>query len=142
MSFPPQSLEQNGLRNFDVFGNCLAIVFGHFHVQGVIAAAAQAAGDAAGDVVLGAGVVDAGFLVDPETVGLATGPYVGTGEALGALPVKAVPGLWYRASWGDSLHGMTTGEAVQAEDTVLYLGVIRQDGASGFYKVSVSDHAQ
>jgi hypothetical protein len=33
-----------------------------------------------------------GFLVDPDMVPLATGPYVGEGETLGALPVKAVPG--------------------------------------------------
>ncbi len=83
-----------------------------------------------------------GFLVDPDMVFVAAEPDVGEGETLGALPVKAVPGLWYRASWGDSLHGMTTGEAVQADDAELCLGVIRQDGASGFYKVSVSDHAQ
>ena len=83
-----------------------------------------------------------GFLVDPDMVFVAAEPDVGEGETLGALPVKAVPGLWYRASWGDSLHGMTTGEAVQAFSAELYLGVIRQDGASGFYKVSVSDHAQ
>ena len=83
-----------------------------------------------------------GFLVDPDMVFVAAEPDVGEGETLGALPVKAVPGLWYRASWGDSLHGLTTGEAVQADDEELYLGVIRQDGAAGFYKVSVSDHAQ
>ena len=83
-----------------------------------------------------------GFLVDPSMVTVAAEPDVGDGETLGALPVKAVPGLWYRASWGDSLHGMTTGEAVQADGAELYLGVIRQDGASGFYKVSVSDHVQ
>ena len=83
-----------------------------------------------------------GFLVDPSMVTVAAEPDVGDGETLGALPVKAVPGLWYRASWGDSLHGMTTGEAVQADGAELYLGVIRQDGVSGFYKVSVSDHVQ
>ena len=101
------------------------------------------------DVVFDGGVITVSLKkpevdtdVDPDMVFVATEPDVGEDETLGALPVKAVPGLWYRASWGDSLHGMTTGEAVQADDAELYLGVIRQDGASGFYKVSVSDHAQ
>ena len=65
------------------------------------------------------------------------------GEELGALPVKAVKGLSYRASWGDSLGegGMTDGDWVQADDDdgELYLGVVKQKGEKGFYRVSVAD---
>ena len=80
-----------------------------------------------------------GLLVDPSKVTLATSPDLGTGETLGALPVNAVPGLWYQASWGASLESMTDGEKVQATGDTLYLGVVRQNGSSGFYKVSASD---
>ena len=80
-----------------------------------------------------------GFLVDPSKVTVRAAPNVSASETLGALPVKAVEGLWYRASWGASLEAMTTGEKVQATGTELFLGVVRQDGSAGFYKVSVSD---
>ena len=80
-----------------------------------------------------------GFLVDPSKVTVRAAPNVGASETLGALPVKAVEGLWYQASWGASLEAMTTGEKVQATGTELFLGVVRQDGSAGFYKVSVSD---
>ena len=55
-----------------------------------------------------------------------------------ALPVKAVKGLWYQASWGGDLQSPTQGEKVQATGDSLYLGVIKQTGASGFYRLSVS----
>ena len=81
-----------------------------------------------------------GFLVDPDLVTVRAEPDPGVGEELGALPVKAVPGLWYRASWTANLgDGFTDGGWVQATGTELYLGVIKQTGASGFYKVSVSE---
>ena len=82
-----------------------------------------------------------GFLVDPNEVTVVAEPTPDTtqGETLGALPVKAVPGLWYQASWGDSLESMTMGDKVQATVSDLYLGVIKQTGSSGFYKVSVYD---
>ena len=82
-----------------------------------------------------------GFLVDPDkvTVTAAPTPDPALGETLGALPVNAVPGLWYRASWGDSLDNMTEGEWVQATSPALYLGVIKQTGERGFYKLKVSE---
>ena len=48
-------------------------------------------------------------------------------------------GLWYQASWGDGLQNMTQGEKVQATSENLYLGVIKQTGASGFYRLLVSE---
>ena len=84
-----------------------------------------------------------GFLVDPDEVAVdaAPTPDAALGESLGALPVRAVRGLWYRASWGDRLENMTEGEKVQATsyNSYLYLGVIRQIGTGGFYKVTVSE---
>jgi len=52
---------------------------------------------------------------------------------------KAVKGLWYQASWWSDLNNMTQGAKVQATGDELYLGVIKQTGNSGFYKVSVSE---
>ena len=70
---------------------------------------------------------------------LATKPEAKDGESVGALPVKAVKGLWYQASWGDGLQNMTQGDKVQATSEKLYLGVIKQTGASGFYRLLVSE---
>lgn len=56
-----------------------------------------------------------------------------------ALPVKSVRGLYYQASWGSSLEGMTEGQKVQATGSTLNLGVIKQKGSCGFYKLSVSE---
>ena len=80
-----------------------------------------------------------GMLVKVDESELATKPSVKPGESVGALPVKAVKGLWYRASWGGDLNGLTQGEKVQATGDSLYLGVIKQTGASGFYRLSVSE---
>jgi hypothetical protein len=60
-------------------------------------------------------------------------------EEVGALPVAAVPGLYYQAAWGDDIRNLTVGQKVQATADMLYLGVIKQTGASGFYKVIVSE---
>ena len=60
-------------------------------------------------------------------------------DETGALPVKTYPGLWYQASWGDDLGSMTEGDKVQATGGSLYLGVIKQKGDKGFYKLSVSE---
>lgn len=43
------------------------------------------------------------------------------------------------AAWGDDLDSLTAGERVRATGGTLYLGVIRQTGKKGFYKVSVSE---
>ena len=80
-----------------------------------------------------------GLLVKVDENDLATKPTVKSGESVGALPVKAVKGLWYQASWGNGLQSMTQGEKVQAMSERLYLGVIKQTGASGFYRLSVSE---
>lgn len=80
-----------------------------------------------------------GMLVEVDESELATKPEAGEGESVGALPVKAVKGLWYQASWGGGLQGLTQGEKVQATGDSLYLGVIKQTGASGFYRLSVSE---
>ena len=60
-------------------------------------------------------------------------------DETGALPVKTYPGLYYQASWGDDLGSMTEGDKVQATGGSLYLGVIKQKGDKGFYKLSVSE---
>ncbi len=70
---------------------------------------------------------------------LATYPATNGDEEVGALPVAAVPGLFYQAAWGDDIRNLTVGSKVQATADILYLGVIKQTGASGFYKVIVSE---
>ena len=55
------------------------------------------------------------------------------------LPVAAVPELCYQAAWGDDLGNLAIGAKVQATTDTLYLGVIKQMGTGGFYKVWVSD---
>ena len=62
-----------------------------------------------------------------------------SGETVGALPVKTYEGLYYQAAWGDDLGTMTQGEKVQATGDMLYLGVIKQKGGKGFYKITVSE---
>ena len=62
-----------------------------------------------------------------------------SGETVGALPVKTYEGLYYQAAWGDDLGAMTQGEKVQATGDTLYLGVIKQKGGKGFYKITVSE---
>ena len=77
--------------------------------------------------------------VEPEQIEAIPTPDVEKGEAVGALPVKTYEGLYYQASWGDDLGDMTAGEKVQATGEKLYLGVIKQTGEKGFYKISVSE---
>lgn len=84
--------------------------------------------------------------VNDENVELATAEPTPTEEEVaagttevGALPVKAVKGLWYQASWGSNLSNMRQGEKVQATGDTLYLGVIKQQATQGFYKVTVSE---
>ena len=61
------------------------------------------------------------------------------GEEIGAISVETIPGLYYQASWGDDLGNLSVGEKVLARTDTLYLGVIKQTGKSGFYKVTVSE---
>ena len=77
--------------------------------------------------------------VEPEQIEAIPTPDVEKGEAVGALPVKTYEGLYYQASWGNDLGSLTTGEKVQATGEKLYLGVIKQTGGKGFYKISVSE---
>lgn len=58
---------------------------------------------------------------------------------VGAVPVSTYEGLWYQAAWGDTIDNMTAGEKVAGTGETIYLGVIKQIGDSGFYKVSVSE---
>ena len=78
-------------------------------------------------------------LADVDEGAISAKPEPEAGETLGALPVKTYPGLYYQASWGDDLGGLATGEKVQATGEKLYLGVIKQTGDKGFYKISVSE---
>lgn len=80
-----------------------------------------------------------GTLVAVDASELAAMPVSMDNEEIGALPVAAVPGLYYQAAWGDNLYNLTTGAKVQARTDTLYLGVIKQTGTRGFYKVTVSE---
>lgn len=59
---------------------------------------------------------------------------------LGAVAVESYKGLYYQAAWGDDLDAMTTGEKVLGTGEPLYLGVVRQVGGKGFYKVTVGEN--
>ena len=80
-----------------------------------------------------------GTLDDAVEEELATKPVLKSGEELGALPVTAVPGLYYQAAWGDDISNLVSGEKVQANAERLYLGVVKQTGDKGFYKITVSE---
>ena len=80
-----------------------------------------------------------GLLVIAPAAQMSAIPAAGSGQTVRALPVKAYPGFWYRASWGNALGGFTDGAKVQATGDVLYLGVIRQEGLRGFYRLTVSE---
>ena len=60
-------------------------------------------------------------------------------EEVGALPVKMHKGLWYQASWGDDLNNLTPGAKFRADGVQTHIGVIKQTGSRGFYKISVSE---
>ena len=66
-------------------------------------------------------------------------PELVNGEEIGAIKVNTVPGLYYQAAWGDKIGNLSSGEKVQASTGILYLGVIKQTGTAGFYKITVSD---
>jgi len=76
-----------------------------------------------------------------ETAGaLAAKPETTGDQKVGALPVKMYPGLYYQASWGSSLDSsMTPGVKFRAESGQTHIGVIKQTGPHGFYKVTVSE---
>ena len=80
-----------------------------------------------------------GMLVEVAPAKIAAKPEPKSGEAVGALPVKAYEGLYYQAAWGSDVTGLTTGEKVKATGPSLYLGVIKQTGEKGFYKLTVSE---
>ena len=60
-------------------------------------------------------------------------------EEVGALPVRMYKGLWYQASWGDDLNALTPGTKFQADGTQTHIGVIKQKGSKGFYRLNVSE---
>ena len=81
-----------------------------------------------------------GFLVEVSEDRITAKPEpTKLGEKVGAMPVKTYQGLYYQAGWGDDLGGLTCGKKVKADSGVLYLGVIKQTGSKGFYKLSVSE---
>ena len=80
-----------------------------------------------------------GMLVTVDESEISAKPIPEAGETLGALPVKTYPGLYYQVGWGDDLVALTLGEKVQANGDRLYLGVIKQRGNKGFYKLTVSE---
>ena len=80
-----------------------------------------------------------GLLVTVASEKIAAAPAPNAGESVGVLPVKAYEGLYYQASWGDDLGNLVSGEKVRATGSSLYLGVIRQKGGKGFYKLTVSE---
>ena len=80
-----------------------------------------------------------GFLVTIDETKIAAKPKLNDGEVLGALPVKAHEGLYYQAAWGNDLANLTRGEKIQATGDTLYLGVVKQTGDKGFYRVTVSE---
>ena len=49
------------------------------------------------------------------------------------------PGLYYQASWGDDLNNLTPGAKFRADGVQTHIGVIKQTGSRGFYKISVSE---
>lgn len=80
-----------------------------------------------------------GVLVEVPESEIAAKPKAKEGEFVGALPVKTCAGLYYQVAWGSDLGNMVSGEKVQASGDLLYLGVIKQTGEKGFYRLSVSE---
>ena len=81
-----------------------------------------------------------GLLEDVTKIGafkIAELPNPANGEDVGALPVKMHKGLWYQASWGDDLNNLTPGVKFRADGVQTHIGVIKQIGSCGFYKISV-----
>ena len=81
-----------------------------------------------------------GLLEDVTKIGafkIAELPNPANGEDVGALPVKMHKGLWYQASWGDDLNNLTPGVKFRADGVQTHIGVIKQTGSCGFYKISV-----
>ena len=60
-------------------------------------------------------------------------------EEVAAISVKMYPGLWYQAEWGSDLHNLTPGEKFQADGLKTCIGVIKQTGPRGFYRIRVSE---
>ena len=80
-----------------------------------------------------------GLLAVVDEAQISAKPEPKDGETVGALPVKTYPGLYYQVGWGDDVGDITLGEKVQATGDSLYLGVIKQTGGKGFYKILVSE---
>ena len=80
-----------------------------------------------------------GVLVICDDSKISAKPASNDGEVVGALPVNAYEGLFYQAGWGNDLNNLIYGDKVQAVGGSLYLGVIKQSGERGFYKVTVSE---
>ena len=58
------------------------------------------------------------------------------------IPVGPVGRPWLprrKAEWGDSLDGLTPGVKFRADGTKTHIGVIKQKGSKGFYRLTVSE---
>ena len=80
-----------------------------------------------------------GALVAVELEKIVARPELGGGVEIGALPVKTYEGLYYQVAWGDDLSNLTVGAKIQGTGDILYLGVIKQTGVRGFYKLMVGE---
>ena len=116
-------------RELDMANNCIVVTLDSPKVE-TADEENKADGDASG-VLEDASKIDAEKIAEPPTPS--------NGEELGALPVKMYPGLWYQASWGGNLENLTPGSKFQATGSQTHIGVIKQQGDKGFYKLSVSE---
>ena len=80
-----------------------------------------------------------GVLVVVSQGKISASPEPGPEETVGALPVRTYSGLYYQAAWGDSIKGMNEGPKVLGTGGSMYLGVIKQKGDKGFYRLTVSE---
>ena len=116
-------------RELDTANNCIVVTLDSPKVETAVEGK-KADGDASG-VLEDASKIDSEKIAEPPTPE--------NDEELGALPVKMHPGLWYQASWGGDLENLTSGSKFQATGSQTHIGVIKQKGGKGFYKLSVRE---
>ena len=80
-----------------------------------------------------------GMLVDVPPTLISAPPATSGSQAVGAMPVQSYSGLYYQAAWGTEPGNLSQGEKVPGDGGTLYLGVIKQTGPKGFYKLTVTD---
>ncbi len=114
-------------KTLDTVNNVIVVALARPEVEEVANAANKDSEDKSG-LLEDVSKIDAGKIAELPTSG-----------NVGALPVKMYKGLWYQASWGDDLNNLTPGTKFQADGTKTHIGVIKQKGPCGFYKLSVSE---